>query len=195
MATSSEIYKRQSVDLLLNQFCDSTFLHSLQTELGRSFDNVNDILCYLIENLDVYKANGFLLDIIGVIVGQNRNIPSGILLHYFGFLDNAHDAFGVSRFWDGSEPLGLTTALADAEYRSMILARIIYNNGNTTLVGITESISILYNTTNIEVESRANAELYIRIYKNFTQAETDLINATGLLLRSAGVTINLITGV
>lgn len=195
MAIASTIYQKQSEELLANQFTDAELLIKLNRQLNLSYDNVNDILCYLIANLDVYVAEGFILDIIGIIVGQNRKIPGGIVLDFFGFLENADKAFGEARFWNGSEPLGLTTTLSDAEYRTLILARIVYNYGNITLTGISESISLLYNTINVIVESRANAELYIRIFKTFTKAETDLIAATNLLLAPAGVTLNLVTGV
>lgn len=190
----SIVFQQQNIDLLANQFSDSTFLASLLKQQGLAFDNVNDIAEYIIDQLDVYTAKGFMLDIIGKIVGQSRDIREGITLDFFGFIENGDKAFGVARMWDGVESLTLSTSLADAEFRTMILARIAYNSGDVTLTGVAKSISILYGTNNIIVESRANAELYIRIFKDLTQAETDLINATNLLLRASGMTINLITG-
>ena len=190
----STVFQQQNIDLLANQFSDSTFLASLLKQQGLAFDNVNDIAEYIIDQLDVYTAKGFMLDIIGKIVGQSREIREGITLDFFGFIENGDKAFGVARMWDGVESLTLSTSLADAEFRTMILARIAYNSGDVTLTGVAKSISILYGTNNIIVESRANAELYIRIFKDFTQAETDLINATNLLLKASGMTINLIVG-
>jgi hypothetical protein len=180
-------YQQQNVNLLANQFSDATLFQDIAKELGKSFDNVNDILTYLIDNLDVYKAEGFLLDIIGVIVGQPRTIEHAVQLDFFGFKENSDKAFGEARFWDWQESLTASSVLSDPEYRQVILARINYNHGDVTLTGIAESLSILFNTNNINVETRSNANISIYISKTLTSNEINLINAAGLIVRAAGV--------
>ena len=183
----ADIYQKQSVNLLANQFRDSATFHNIAKEISKSFDNVNDIVTYMIDNLDVYKAKGVWLDLIGTIVGQSREIPNAVLLDFFGFNGNSNKAFGLARFWDGSEPFTATSVLADAEYRKIILSRINYNYGDVTLPGIAESLSILFNTNKISVKTKSNANISIYLSIDLTQNEINLVNAAKLIIMSAGV--------
>jgi len=185
------VYQTQNVELLANQFCDAEMFKSIAKELGKSFDNINDIIEYLIKNTDVYSAEGVWLDIIGKIVGQGREIDKTVKLSFFGFKENSNSAFGEARFWDGSESLSTTgvSILADPEYRKVIIARINYNYGDVTLTGITKSISLLFNTNVINIETRYNANISIYIGKSLTSNEINLSNSIDLILRAAGVSI------
>ena len=82
----STYYQDQVDELLANQFSfDEDFLIWLKQKM-LSYDNASEWLLYVYENLDIYKAEDYWVDLLGVIIGQSRVIPDGIPLVFFGFL-------------------------------------------------------------------------------------------------------------
>jgi len=185
----STFYRDQK--LLANQFCEGENFLVWLSEKMRSYDNAGDWATYLEENLDIYKAEGYWLDLIGRIVGQDRVVPEAILVEFFGFDDTpAALGFGEARFWDGKEPLAGSSVLSDPEYRTVILARIAFNFADVSLPGITESLTVIFDTTNVDVMNVGTAAIRIYIGKELTNTEKQLVNALGLLPRAAGVRID-----
>ena len=186
----STFYRDQ--ELLANQFCDAADFKTWLSEMLRSYDNAADWVEYVEENLDVYEAKGYWLDLIGLIVGQSRTVPNAVLVDFFGFSDTPYvgKGFGEARFWDGEEPITASSELADPEYRTVILAKIAFNYADVSLVGLAESLSILFNATNIGVRNDGIANIEIYIGENLTNTETALVSNLDLLPRAAGVSID-----
>ncbi|MAO24268.1 MAG: hypothetical protein CMJ25_26245 [Phycisphaerae bacterium] len=186
----SNFYRDQ--ELLANQFCESENFAIWLSEKMRSYDNAADWLLYVEENLDIYKAEKYWLDLIGLVVGQSRVVPNAIPLVYFGFGDTPYvgAGFGQARFWNGVEPLAASSILEDPEYRTVLLAKIAVNYADSSLIGIAESLSIIFNTSLIDVRKKGTAALSIYIAKNLTDNEKALINELDLLPSAAGVSID-----
>jgi hypothetical protein len=186
----SNFYRDQ--ELLANQFCDAADFKTWLSEMLRSYDNASDWLEYLEKNLDIYEARGYWLDLFGLIIGQSRTVPNAVLVDFFGFSDTAYvgQPFGEARFWDGDEPITASSTLSDPEYRIVLLAKIAFNYADVSLLGLAESLSILFNTTIIGVRRDGIANIEIYIGKDLTSTEIALINNLDLLPRAAGVSID-----
>lgn len=185
----STYYRDQQ--LLANQFCESENFAIWLSEKMRAYDNASDWLAYVEENLDVYKAEDWWLDLIGVIVGQSRVVPAAIPVEFFGFDDTVGGVgFGDGRFWDGVESLSASSVLADPEYRIVILARIAFNYADVSIIGIAESLSIIFNTNLINIRNKGVANCNIYIGRSLTTTEKALIDELDLLPRAGGVSFN-----
>jgi hypothetical protein len=186
----SNFYRDQ--ELLANQFCDAADFKTWLSEMLRSYDNAADWVEYLEDNLDIYKASGYWLDLFGLIIGQSRTVPNAVLVEFFGFSDTSYvgKGFGDGRFWGGVESITASSTLQDPEYRTVLLAKIAFNYADVSLPGLAESLSILFNTTIIGVRRDGIANIEIYIGKDLTSTEIALVNNLDLLPRAAGVSIN-----
>ena len=179
-------------ELVANQFCDGQNFAIWLSEKARAYDNAGDWLQYLQDNLDIYEAEGYWLDLFGLIIGQSREISSAIPVEFFGFLDTPFAlGFGEARFWDGSEPLAGSSILADPEYRIILLAKIAFNYADVTLVGIAASMATIFNTTDLTVTNNGTGNIDVFINRTLTTTEQNLINAVDIVPRAAGISINL----
>ncbi len=186
----STYHTGQINEKLANQFCEASQFIVWLSEKMRSYDNAQDWVNYLMENLDVYVAEGYWLDLIGLIVGQPRTVPNGIPLEYFGFDGQPNiGGFGEQRMYKTGDPLGVSTELGDAEYRTVILAKVAANFADSTLLGIEESLSIIFNTTNVGVSNFGVASIRIYIGRDLTSVEKALITDLDLIPRAAGVNV------
>lgn len=184
----SDFYKNK--DLIANQFCDAPGFEIWLKEKMRSYDNAADWLLYLQENLDIYTAKGYWLDLIGLIVGQGRTVSGVLAVEFFGFADTPGAVgFGKARFWNGTESLSDSSILADPEYRTALLAKVAFNFADVTLTGISESLSIILNSSNMTVTNDGAANIAINIAKPLTDTEKSLINTIGILPVAAGVSV------
>ena len=183
-------HERQAKENLASQFGDSEQFIKWLSEKMASYDNAQEWLDYVQANLDVYNAEGFWLDMIGLIVGQSRTVPEAIPVEYFGFVgQTAIKGFGEARLKRDSDPRSSSSVLGDAEYRIVILGRIINNYANSTKPGIAESLSVLFNTTDINVENFGVASIRAYVGRGLTSTEIALVTSLNLLPKAAGVRI------
>lgn len=181
----------QDQELLANQFCDGSDFGTWLKQKMLSYDNTADWLNYLYDNLDIYTAEGYWLDLLGLIIGQQRAVADAIPVVFFGFDDTPFAlGFGLARFWDGTEPLTASSILADPEYRIVLLAKVAFNYADVTLTGIASSLSIIFETDNITVTNNGVGNIDIYIGKVLTITQQNLINVLDLLPRGAGISVN-----
>ena len=178
-------------ELLANQFTEATSFDIWLRQKMFAYDNAAEWLDYALNNLDIYTAQGYWLDLLGLIIGQGRDVPDAIPIQFFGFVDTPFAlGFGEARFWDGQESLTASSILADPEYRIVLLAKIGFNYADVTLTGITESLSIIFQTDDLTVTNNGTANIDIFIGKTLTITEQNLINVLDLLPRAAGISVN-----
>lgn len=186
----STFYRDQQ--LLANQFCEGENFAIWLSEKMRAYDNAADWVEYLETHLDIYTAKGYWLDLLGRIIGQPRSINSVIPVDFFGFVGaSGAQAFDAARFWNGSEPQAGGTVLADPEYRLILLVKIAYNFANVTLTGITESVSIIFETDQITISNNGAGHFDIYVDKYLTSAEVAIFTTLSLLPVAAGVSYTL----
>ena len=184
------MYQEKVTELLANQFCDSVEFIKLLKQLMLSYDNANDILQYLYNNLDIDVAVGAWLDLIGVIVGQPRAIDNAVAIQFFGYSQNpVNGGYDQARYWNGKESLFATSVLADPEYRIAIKARINNNYADSSKPGVAESMRILTDDNENYVYNLGDAKVLIYFGQNLTLTQRNLINALDLLPVAAGIGI------
>ena len=183
-------HDQQANSHLASQFGDSEQFIKWLSEKMASYDNAQEWLDYAQANLDVYSAEGFWLDVIGLIVGQSRTVPNAIPVEYFGFIGQAAvKGFGQARLKKDSDPRASSSVLGDAEYRIVIFGRIINNYANSTKPGIAESLSLLFSTTEINIENISSASIRVYTMRELTTTQIALITSLNLLPKAAGVSI------
>lgn len=103
----------------------------------RSAVDVGDIL-----NID--KATGYALDLVGYHVGVSRALTSFIPKKFFGFYQTGQLGFNDGRFYRYGESTGESTRLDDDDFRFMIKSKILKNYQIGAIGDITESVSFLF---------------------------------------------------
>lgn len=190
MSSNCNNYQEQVLRLVVNQFRDSEHFLKLLNEQAVSYDNIDCIMQYLYDNLNVDTAVGVWLDLIGVIVGQPRTIEGAIPIFFFAFEEYPPAAkFDEERFWDGSEALTASSVLSDPEYRWAIRTRINVNYADVSHVGVTESMGLLVDTPDILTGNQGDAKINIFWGVNMPLRLQYLIDAIDLLPIAAGVGI------
>ena len=182
----STFYRDQ--ELIANEFCESEGFKLWLLEKMRSYDNAGDWAQYLQDNLDIYNAKGHWLDLFGLIIGQNRTVFAVVPIEFFGFIGApAATGFDDARFWNGDEQKTGASVLADPEYLLVLLVKVAYNFANVTLPGMAESLSIIFDTTDLTVTNNGTAHVDIHVNKALTITEIAIFDTLALLPVAGGV--------
>ena len=115
----------------INTTCDEF------SEIYKSAVEVGDIL-----NID--KATGYALDLVGHHVGVARTLESFIPRRFFGFEGREGLAFGKGSFFRLGNAQKESKIMTDEEFRFLIKAKIFKNYQIGTIEDITESINKLF---------------------------------------------------
>lgn len=107
------------------------------SKVYQSAVDVGDIL-----NID--KARGYALDLVGYHVGVNRSLASFIPRKFFGFAKTGQLGFNEGKFYRYGESTGESARLGDEDFRFMIKAKILKNYQIGAIEDITKSISFLF---------------------------------------------------
>jgi hypothetical protein len=177
--------------LVINQLGDSANYQQILQWLAENYDRLQDILSY-VQSINVYEARGVWLDLIGVIVGQSREIPNAILLEYFGFEEDAGQEFEIGRFFEEGDPIAATSILPDEEYRIVILARVARNWGNIGEPGVVEALQNMTGAQAVQLWRRAPASVEIYIGADISGNIRAIIATQDIIPRGAGIGIDVI---
>lgn len=94
--------------------------------------------------LNIDKARGYALDLVGYHVGVNRSLASFIPRKFFGFAKTGQLGFNEGKFYRYGESTGESTRLGDEDFRFMIKAKILKNYQIGAIEDITNSVSFLF---------------------------------------------------
>lgn len=112
-------------------------LYQVTNQTFKTTINIGDIL-------DIDKAKGYALDLVGRHVGINRILNQAIAKEYFGFLDSETSlSFNYGEFYRNGDSLNAAVRLNDDDYRFFIKAKIMKNYQNGTLENTIDSIRYL----------------------------------------------------
>lgn len=170
------------------------------TALLKFGDELERVFLSIEESLDIDKAVGKQLDIIGDIVGVSRIIPDAIPFPFFGFADGRGQypfgektdrSFGA-RFRELTEAAANTNVLKDAEYRMLIRARIVKNHSKGTPEDIIAALVYLFQTS-VEYSTPAPMHVKCKLGRNLSLAESSLLDILDILPRPSGVTLIIAT--
>jgi hypothetical protein len=185
-----DYHTRQAIDNLASQFGESEQFIKWLSEKMVSYDNAQEWLDYIQSNVNVNDAEGYWLDLIGLIVGQPRTVDFAIPKVLFGYIDQlATLGYGQARYREDGESPTSSSTLSDPEYRVLIKARISYNFANVTLPGITSTLSVLFVADAVVVKNTGLREVSGYIGRPLTDNERALFLATNLVPASAGVNV------
>lgn len=187
MATSTR--NRDLVNtLVINQLFDSPNYRAITVWLAENFDTADDVLNY-ISTINIDTAEGVWLDLLGVIVGQSRELPNAVRYRYFGFEEDGDLDFDVARFYEEGDPALESSLLPDNEYRAVIFAKAASNWGDISKIGVAESISIITDTTNFVIVNQPPAKFEIYIKEVISQTIFLILSELDLIPRGAGIGI------
>jgi hypothetical protein len=185
-----DYHTRQALENLASQFGESEKFIKWLSEKMVSYDNAQEWLDYIQSNVNVDDAEGYWLDLIGLIVGQPRIVDFAIPKVFFGYIDQlATLGYGQARYREDGESPSSSSTLPDPEYRVLIKARISYNFANVTLPGIASTLSVLFMADAVVVKNTGLREVSGYIGRTLTDNERALFLATNLVPASAGVNV------
>lgn len=113
---------------------------TISNEVSRVYQSASDVG----DILNIDKARGYALDLVGYHVGVNRSLASFIPRKFFGFAKTGQLGFNEGKFYRYGESTGESTRLGDEDFRFMIKAKILKNYQFGTIEDITNSISFLF---------------------------------------------------
>lgn len=167
-------------------------------------DRMLDI-CDAYKTLELFfaidSASGEWLNLLGVIIGQPREVIDGDLINWFAFenIDPLTSGFGVGKFWNGEPLVPGNVLIDDVDYRKLIKARAFKNAAGATIEDIITAVFLLTGRTDCHVldgglgDSSTVTPDIMQYALEFSSPIDDddkaLILALDLLPRPAGVAI------
>lgn len=183
----------------------SVFDKYLQLMLNSQIE-IQETLRDLMQLRDVDTARGAQLDVIGRIVGQERELVAAELYEYFGFQGavgaQSMGQYGTSLggyFKSENTPAGKNVPLDDDNYRKYIKAKIFKNITASTPEEFIAVVNMIFNTTQAYVLEGEEASFTLYFGRPITDFEKSLLNyvsykqsyPTRLLPKTVGVTMTL----
>lgn len=167
---------------------------------------IQDTLRDLIQLRDVDSAVGAQLDVIGKIVGQERELVEADLYEYFGFQGavgaQSFGQYGTpygGYFKSSSTPNGKNIPLDDESYRKYIKAKIFKNITTSTPEEFIAVVNLIFDTQAAYVLEHEEAAFTLYFGRPITDFEKSLLNyvsytqkyPTRLLPKTVGVRMEL----
>lgn len=190
-----------------SQFSDKPIFNKYVELLSHEFKELSSVLKDLLQLRDIDTAAGKQLDIIGRIVGQDRELISTDLFDFFGFQGEAGSkGFGDLEelaqelggyFYDLGTPVGSNVLLDDETYRIFIKAKILKNTTASTPDQFITIIGYLFNSPKIFL-TEGEAEYTILFGRQLSRLEIALLKyvtysqgyASLLIPKTVGVRVN-----
>lgn len=147
------------------------------------FQDVQEIFEDLMKLRSVDTATGAQLDIIGNIVGQDRELIAADLYDFFG-MQGALNAFPMGDrndptvggfFYSFGTDLGGNVQLDDDLYRLFIKAKIYKNNTSSTPEEFIQAIKMIFDADQVALVESGNANAYVYIGKQLSNFERILL--------------------
>lgn len=159
-------------------------INSLYTSTNETFENVLNIA----NILDIDKAKGYALDLIGRHVGIRRVLSQVEAKEYFGFIGNkASLGFSIGKFYRNGDSLNASIRLNDDDYRFFIKAKIMKNYQSGTLENIIDSIRYLTDD-NSDIIDKMDMTMNIIINKqSLNEIKLFAVKNLDILVRPIGV--------
>jgi hypothetical protein len=154
-------------------------------------------------SFNLLTAVGSQLDILGLWIGQSRDIANVLVVGFFGFSeastglpDGLQEPFGelsnpsIGGVWYqlGESDSG-TTVLNDIAYLTILKARIVKNQWNGTISGIESALAYITGVA-CSIADTGNLSLSITVPLPITPLEEALLESLDLIPRPAGVRIS-----
>lgn len=169
------------------QFVTSEKFIAFITAFSQEFEDLNISGLQLLNDRYLDNAEGVNLDIIGEIVGLERDYKATEDLGLFGFFDDP-TAEGFTLLTDSDQggnffSLGATKQLiGDTLYRTLIRVKIMENVTAMTVDDTTALLSFMFGGVAVHYTLPTNLEPAYEIQKTLSVAETALLDDVPILL-------------
>lgn len=190
----------ETTNLLIKQYWEKPKAKAEIQARAQTWETVNEFLAALDPAFDLDNAVGAQLDVLGRIVGINRNVPSVVAKIYFGFSVNSDskgfsDKFNNLResapFFDKFAPPFTDLQLNDNDYRFFIGVKASLNRASAYLssdefISIQAVVLAAFNGLAFVVD---NQDMTLTLYVSpiVSMARLRLIQALNLLPKPQGV--------
>ena len=160
-----------------NQFKDKLVFNRFVELFLSQHDVAQQTIKDLYEKRDIDSAIGKQLDIIGSIVGQERELIDTSLLSYFGFEGQVGAlGFDEAPFFELGESTSGKVRLDDDLYRMFIKAKIVKNITTCKPDEYLSMIDFIFGTTTSTYTNNGNASFTLMIGKELSPVEVVLLN-------------------
>lgn len=143
-----------------------------------------------ISKFDIDKAVGEQLDVLGMWIGRTREITAPIDNYFFSF-DSPTLGFDYGTWKSKYDPETGIVKVGDADYRTMLRAKIGANNWDGTVETLPAILQSIYPNGEIEISFLDNQDMTITIFitgKVVTSITKEIIRQGYLAVKPAGVT-------
>lgn len=170
------------------------------------FQDIEEVYQQLMQLRSIDTAKGAQLDIIGNIVGQDRELLAADLFDFFG-MQGALNAFPMGDFIDPTvggifysfgTDLGGNIELDDDTYRIFIKAKIYKNNSSSTPEEFIQAVKLILNLDQVAIIQDGDGQATVLFGRPLTPYERIIISyisysqgyPSRLLPKTVGVRIN-----
>ncbi|QHJ84962.1 MAG: hypothetical protein [Bacteriophage sp.] len=159
-------------------------INAIYAETTATFENA----LHAATVLNIEKAKGYALDLVGRHVGMSRILNQAIVKEYFGFLkDETALAFNDGEFYRYGDALNSIVRLDDSDYRFFIKSKIKKNYQTGTIENIVDSVNFLFGLNSNVVD---NQDMTMNIVINSKSLNSLLLYAVkylDIIVRPIGV--------
>lgn len=144
----------------------------------------------MLADFDVDTATGAQLDIIGIWVGQPRQLPVPIDNVYFSFNDVVATGWQAGVWKDRYESTTSLTTLPDPEYRQLIRAKIVANTWDGSIPGAYAAWQVAFPDAFIMIQDNQDMSMEMTVVSLSLSSLMKAIITSGLLpLKPEGVRV------
>ena len=181
-----QYHRKPKAVATINAYCDES-------------DKLSENLLDLLDQIDIDKARGFSLDIVGRRIGVSRKLSNAVSKGYLGYYNSINgEPWGVGRWYRKGESTGDSLVLSDGDYRFLIKAKIYKNFQNGTLDYVSKVVKLLIGEDagvqdNALIDPPVNMTATILLpISELNALQLYMINQMDILPRPVGVQYNFI---
>lgn len=174
---------------ILSQYANSPAITQICQNMSDCIDPSTNIDAFFDMILNVYTAQGWGLDVWGRIVNVSRTLSVPGSQQYLGFEEAlpGSQEFNQQPFFQGA-PLTNNFLLADSAYRTLILAKALFNICDGSIKAINQILLNLFpNRGNVYVIDNRNMSMTYYFSFGLSPVELAIVEQSGALPRPSGV--------
>lgn len=177
-------YVEEALSRITEQFKESDVFQRYLLTLIDGYDDIQQCIEDLIQLRSLETAQGYQLDIIGEIVGQDRVLIEADIFKYFGFqgaleaqmLGDLFNATVGGYFYSYGDSVGGNIRLTDGLYRLFIRAKIFKNSFTATPEEFITAINYIFQTSITAISHDGEGTAIVFFGRELTTLERVLIN-------------------
>lgn len=178
---------------ILSQYANSPILVTLIEDFQTWIDPTVNLQQFYKNIWDISTAQGFGLDIWGIILGVSRYLIIPVEETYLGFHNGQGLPFNNAPFYTGQQ---VTQAypLSDAEYLPLLLAKAFANICETSIPQLNKLLNLLFGADGYcYVEDNGNMQMTYYFDFALTNIQYAIVATSGIFPHPTGVLVNIST--